>query len=129
MKGKKHHEDGHMAHHEMYGHHPHKARHHRKAGGRIGGPKEGDIDKDEAPTDVYAGGSSPTVKEAKKKRGGSVGHHMKHVDMHGHHAKHRLDRPARKHGGKVGGGAEMHPFSAASKVKTPAGRDVDALDD
>jgi hypothetical protein len=44
------------------------------------------------------------------------------VDAHGDMAKHRLDRPARKHGGKVG--SEMSPVSSAHNVKTPAGREV-----
>jgi hypothetical protein len=87
-------------------------------GGKV---QKGDMARDEAPSDVYAGANSNVLKEAaKKKRGGA----MKHVGMHGESAKHRLDRPARKSGGRVG--SEMSPFSAASKVKTPAGRDVDA---
>jgi hypothetical protein len=128
MKGKHHsaheHHDihAHVKHHSMKHHRPH-----RKHGGKV---EEGEMAHDETPTDVYAGAGSPTVKEAsKKKRGGALkhhAHHMKHVEAHGEHSKHRLDRPARKHGGKVGGGAEMHPLSAASKVRTPPGRDVDS---
>jgi hypothetical protein len=132
MKGKHHHGDtaaqhhkGHMDHHDLSHHH----RAHRKHGGHVGNvAHEGDVAHDEAPHDVYAGANSPTVKEAmKKKRGGKVHHGHKEVEMHGHKAHHRLDRPARKHGGKVG--AEMNPFSAARHVKTPAGRDVDSVED
>ena len=125
---KKHHghHDGHHGHHEMHGRPYHednlKGRHHRKRGGRA---MEGDIAHDPAPHDVYAGAGSEVVKEAERKHGGRTKHHMKHLHAHGEHAKHRLDRPARKHGGKVGG-AEMHPFSAAHNVKTPAGRQVEA---
>jgi hypothetical protein len=90
----------------------------------MNGPAKGDVAKDEAPRTVYAGAGSEVVKSAmKKKRGGSV-KKAKHVEAHGAHAKHRLDRPARKAGGRVG--ADMKPFSSAANVKTPAGRDVDS---
>jgi hypothetical protein len=76
---------------------------------------------DATPSDVYAGGSSNVVKEAKaRKHGGRA----KDVMAHGKDSKHRLDRPARKSGGKVG--AEKSPFSAAHNVKTPAGRMVES---
>ena len=92
-----------------------RARHAK--GGKV---EEGFIVNDETPSDVYAGKDSPTVKEASAhKRGGKV----KHVAMQGEQSKSRLDRPARKAGGRVG--SDMSPFSSASKVKTPAGRDVD----
>ena len=105
----------------MKGHTGNTGRTARKDGGRLGGPAKGDIAHDETPKEVYAGAGSNVVKEAaKKKRGGAA----KHVAAHGKMAKHRLDRPARKSGGGVG--AEMRPLSAASNVKTPAGRDVDA---
>lgn len=82
---------------------------------------------DETPHDVYAGAGSNVLKEAsKKRRGGALKHKMKNVEMHGKHAHHRLDRPKRKSGGKVGKGADMHPFSSAHDVRTPAGRDVDS---
>jgi hypothetical protein len=121
MKGKHH-----SAHHDIHAHVKHHSmKHHRSAHAKGGKVSEGVMAHDETPHEVYAGAGSDVVKEAsKKKRGGKVAHHMKHVAMHGEHAKHRLDRPARKSGGRVG--SEMAPFSAASKVKTPAGRDVDA---
>jgi hypothetical protein len=113
-----------MKHHPMGPHATKRLRGHYKKGGVV---HEGDIAHDETPDEVYAGARSHVVREASaKKRGGSVHHgkhHMKHVEMHGEHAKHRLDRPARKAGGRVG--SEMNPLSAASRVKTPAGRDVD----
>ena len=126
MHGEHHH--GHHAHHAVKKHSMHtmKRAHHKK-GGAVESPMHGQVDKDETPHDVYAGANSPTAKEAKekhasRKRGGRT---HKHVEMHGHHAHHRLDRPARKSGGPVHGGAEMRPFSAANKVKTPAGRMVE----
>ena len=84
-------------------------------------PMKGVKADDKKPGMVYAGGDSNVVKEASKyKRGGKV----KHVGMHGDKAADRLDRPKRKSGGGVG--SDMKPFSSAHKVKTPAGRDVDA---
>jgi hypothetical protein len=122
MKGKHHTIHTEVKHHSMK---HHAGKHHRKHGGRLGGPEHGDIAHDDTPKEVYAGAGSDVVKEAsKKKRGGAAKHHMKHVMAEGHMSKHRLDRPARKHGGGVG--AEMRPLSAAANVKTPAGRDVDA---
>jgi hypothetical protein len=137
MKGHKHHEmhgehhaHGGMAHHMVKKHSMHsmkRAAH--KKGGAVESPMHGQVDKDEEPKDVYAGEHSPTHKEAgekhaSRKRGGRTHKAHKHVEMHGHHAHHRLDRPARKSGGAVGG-AEMRPFSAANKVKSPAGRMVE----
>jgi hypothetical protein len=90
------------------------------------GPMKGQKAADATPSMVYAGGDSNVVKEAKaKKRGGSV--KGKHVAAHGKMAAHRLDRPARKAGGRVG--SDMKPFSSAANVKTPAGRDVDSEND
>ena len=84
-------------------------------------PMKGVRANDAKPGVVYAGAGSNVVKEASKyKRGGKV----KHVGMHGMKAGERLDRPKRKSGGGVG--SDMKPFSSAHKVKTPAGRDVDA---
>lgn len=67
----------------------------------------------------YAGGASNVAKEAEeKKRGGKVkkkagGH------VHGHMAKHRLDKPGRKRGGAVG--ADMKPLSSAYREKDAVG--------
>ena len=88
--------------------------------GKSGSMNKGVSITDAAPRSVYAGEDSNVVKEAKRyKRGGKIG--MKHVDAHGDMAKHRLDRSARKSGGRT-----TSPFSAAHNVKTPAGRTVDA---
>jgi hypothetical protein len=111
-----------------------------------GGPTKGDVYKDEAVTDVYAGKGSPTEKEAqerkhggrtKRKHGGHIanlehpkaehrakrkrGGHAMHAEhaVHGEHGKHRADRKARKSGGKVG--ADMNPLSSAHKGKEPKG--------
>lgn len=118
MKGKTHHAHGGHAHHMVKKHSMHalKGRSHHARGGKV---NEGDVPHDETPSDVYAGGSSHVVKEAKgRKHGGAA----KHVDAHGHKAHHRLDRPARKHGGRAG--SDMNPFSSAHNVKSPPGRDV-----
>jgi hypothetical protein len=88
--------------------------------GKSGSMNKGVHVDDRTPSSAYAGEDSEVLKEAKRyKRGGKIG--MKHVDAHGDKAKHRLDRPARKSGGRT-----MSPFSAAHNVKSPAGRDVDS---
>jgi len=129
----KHHSEhhGHHAHHMVKKHSMHaiKGRSHHKKGGAVESPMHGEVDHDETPSEVYSGAGSHVVKEAgekhaSRKRGGRTHKAHKHLEMHGHHAHHRLDRPARKSGGAVGG-SEMRPFSAANKVKTPAGRMVE----
>jgi hypothetical protein len=111
MKGKHHAHHGIHAHEEHLGHHAHvkhhsmkhhaDMKHHRKhhaKGGATTHDEHGEFAHDETPNEVYAGAGSHVVKEAsKKKRGGA----LKHVAAHGHHAKHRLDRPARKAGGRT----------------------------
>lgn len=95
-----------------------KGRTHRSGSGSA---QRGVHVSDMSPSSVYAGGGSNVVKEAKaRKHGGRA----KDVMAHGKDAKHRLDRPARKSGGKVG--SEKSPFSAAHNVKTPAGRMVES---
>lgn len=75
-------------------------------------------DLEEAPDveEVYAGGGSNVVKEAKgamRKRGGSVKHHEHEAE--GEERKHHAGRkPRRASGGKVG--AERHPFSGAATM-------------
>jgi len=127
-----HHAHGGHAHHMVKKHSMHtmkRAAH--KKGGKVESPMHGEVDEDPTPKEVYAGAGSHTVHEAEEKHaarkhgGRAKKMHMKHLDMHGKHAHHRLDRPARKSGGAVAGGAEMRPFSAANKVKTPAGRMVE----
>ena len=131
MHGEHHAHGGHV-HHMVKKHSMHSMkRAHHKKGGAVESPMHGHVDEDAEPTDVYAGEHSPTHKEAgekhaSRKRGGRTHKAHKHLEMHGHHAHHRLDRPARKSGGPVHGGAEMRPFSAANKVKSPAGRMVES---
>lgn len=75
------------------------ARHkkHKAAGGKI----------------ANAGGNPEVEKEAEeKKKGGKVV-----GKMHGGHSKHRLDRPGRKRGGRVG--ANMAPLSTAHSTSSP----------
>lgn len=88
-----------------------RARHKHEAGGVI--------DKDPAPSEVYAGKGSNVEKEADEKAsGGKVHKRMKsggHVE--GHAGKRRLDRPGRKSGGGVG--SDKTPLSSAARI-TPA---------
>ena len=56
-----------------------------------------------------ASGNPEVIKEAEeKKRGGKV-----MGKMHGAMSRHRLDRPGRKRGGRVG--ADMSPLSSANR--------------
>lgn len=109
-------------------------RHRRAAGGRDPewDGKKGEEDRDDAPTDVYAGKGSNVAKEAdERKRGGKVakkreekredkdarkerkaGGRVEKLDGHG--ARHRLDRPGRKRGGGVG--ADKSPLSSAART-------------
>ena len=132
MHGEHHEHDGHHGHHihhtvKKHSMHSMKHRGHHAKGGAV---SEGEVPHDDEPRDIYAGANSPTVheageKHAARKHGGRAkkhAHHMKHVEAHGKHAHHRLDRPARK----SGGGVEMRPFSSAHNVKTPAGRMVES---
>lgn len=81
------------------------ARHkHKKASGGV-------ALKESSPSDVYAGGSSNVLKEAREKHnkgGKAMGH------AHGAKAKMRMDRPGRKRGGGVG--SNMKPLSTAATV-------------
>lgn len=72
-------------------------KHHRDDGGRVG---------------MRVSGNPDVFEEAdERKRGGKV-HKKKHVRMpEGKMAKHRMDRPGRKMGGRVG--ADKHPLSSA----------------
>lgn len=107
----------HHMHHAHGGkaHHAHGGKAHRKHKAD-GGPMHGEMDKDEAPSEVYAGAGSHVASEAKeKKRGGRAMKHVGHVS--GHKAKARADRPARKSGGRIG--CEASPFSSAARGTEP----------
>jgi hypothetical protein len=69
-----------------------------------------------------AGGNKKVMNEAKeRKRGGKVMKEEKMAGkMHGEMSRHRLDRPGRKRGGRVG--ADMNPLSSAHNT-TGAGPD------
>lgn len=78
----------------------------------------GEIFKDEAPKEVYAGKGSKVEEEAdEKKHGGRAkrrrgGHVMKHVGkVGGEKAMERMDRKPRKAGGRTG--SDKNPFSSA----------------
>lgn len=123
MKGHKEHHGHHEhdIHAHVKGHSMKHHRKHRKTGGAAYHDEHGHEVHDESPSDIYAGANSKVVKEAREKhRRGGAAH--KHLEAHGHHAKHRLDRPARKSGGRAN--SDMHPFSSAHEVKSPAGRDL-----
>ena len=96
----------------------HKAHHHKhpRAAHKDGGVAEYKMDK--APSDVYAGGSSNVVKEAKERKWGGKAKNVGSV--HGKHASHHAGRKPRKSGGKVG--ADTNPLSSAHRGTTPKGR-------
>lgn len=94
----KHHEAHHEGHHMAHGGHAkgHHGHHHRKHKAKGGGI-------------AVAGGNPKVIEEADKKKRGGRAKEMGH--MHGHHPKHRLDRPGRKRGGRVG--SNRSPLSTA----------------
>lgn len=63
--------------------------------------------------EIKNAGGNPYVEEEaeEKKKGGKVV-----GKMHGKHSKHRLDRPGRKRGGRVG--ADMSPLTGAHKASS-----------
>lgn len=76
----------------------------------------GVVAKDTAPSEVYAGGGSNVVKEAKaRKRGGKA-----MGKVHGDKAPKRADRMARKSGGSC----VDNPMSSAAKGTPPKGHKV-----
>lgn len=77
----------------------------------------GKFDANPAPKDVYAGGESNVVEEAKKrKKGGKV---------MGEKAAGRCDRAPRKRGGRASGGASIsQDWQAAQKTSNRPGADV-----
>jgi len=96
MKGNAHHHKHPRAEHECHGG---KA---FKRGGKV--EEEGHMDKDEAPSDVYAAAKSKVRKEADDKedgfkKGGRAKKEVHH--MEGHKGKHHAGRKPRKSGGKV----------------------------
>ena len=80
--------------------------------GKMNSPKRGVVAMDKAPSDVYEGGSSNVVKEAKAKKHGGKAEGMK--------AMHRADRKPRKAGGRTG--SNMNPLSSAASGTAPKGR-------
>lgn len=130
---KDHHTSHHVEHHS--GHHGH---HHHKGGGDVHIPhanEEKPVEK-EARKKYKRGGKTVhpmTGEDDMHMAHGGHSHHQKH-HAHGGHAHkgkkkhiheasggaphHRMDRPARKSGGKVG--ADQHPFSSAAKITAPA---------
>ena len=97
----------------------------------------GVVDKDDAPSDVYAGKGSNVEKEAEeRKKGGRVARktggvvhrekmeHLKHAHhvamVHGEASKQHAGRKPRK----AGGACESHLFSAAAKGEKPAGHSM-----
>lgn len=85
-----------------------------------GGPTRGVDMKEPAPSDVYAGGASNVLKEARSKRARGGKADMK---VMGANKRHRLDRPGRKRGGGVG--SDARPLSSAARASAPAGRSLE----
>lgn len=98
-------------------------RKHRETGG-VNEAEEDVKDRPEARTNAKKIDDEAEEKKrggrAKRKRGGRMPEHAKHVEMHGEHEKARADRKPRKDGGRTG--ADAHPFSSARKGTTPPGR-------
>lgn len=88
----------------------------------------GVVDKDDAPSTVYAGKGSKVVEEAEqKKKGGAVCAKKDGGKVEGGKTRLRLDRPGRKMGGRVG--ADKSPLSSAASSSNPTGHSADAVTD
>lgn len=88
---------------------------------KIESAKKGVVVGDKTPSMTYAGGDSNVVKEAKaRKKGGAC--KKEGGKAMGKEAVKRLDRPARKAGGKVG--ANERPLSTAAHTSDRPGGDV-----
>jgi len=88
----------------------------KAAKSKIESPKKGVVVGDKTPSMTYAGGDSNVVKEAKARKKGGM------CKAEGGKAAHRLDRPKRKAGGKVG--ANERPLSTAAHTSDRPGGDV-----
>jgi hypothetical protein len=96
-----------------------RARH--KKSGDSGGSGVGQLKAEPNVKEVYAGSGSNVLKEAKaRKNGGRIDKMIK-----GKKSKMRLDRPGRKHGGRVG--ADKSPLSSAASVSSPKGHKEAAI--
>lgn len=106
----------------------HKGSHHRKHR-----EEGGVVDRDDAPSMVYAGKGSNVENEAdEKKHGGRAkrkhgGHVMKHMGkVEGAKEKMRMDRKPRKSGGRTG--ADKSPFSSARHGEDAVGHKSEEVD-
>lgn len=96
--------------------------------GRKNRASGGVIPEDRKTSMVYAGKDSNVVKEAEeRKRGGGVRKKHKHGGaIEGEKAKHRLDRPGRKSGGRVG--CDKAPMTGAHKMSARPGESFSAVE-
>ncbi len=88
----------------------------KAAKSKMESPKKGVVVGDKTPSMTYASGDSNVVKEAKARKKGGM------CKAEGGKAAKRLDRPARKAGGKVG--ANERPLSTAAPPSDRPGGDV-----
>jgi len=101
-----------------------RGKHKRSEGGKLPEAyKEGKDVSDKGASDVYSGGSSNVVKEARKAKKGGAMCRKDGGKVGGKMSEKRMDRKPRASGGKVG--AESRPFSAASSIKDRPGGDMD----
>jgi hypothetical protein len=96
--------------------------HHRAKGGAVGGRK-GEWVSGNEDVKKEAEGEEPYDKGDERKRGGKV---KKKHEMHaeGEKSKHRMDRPRRAKGGRVGG-SDRNPLSSAHKGGKASEPDVE----
>lgn len=76
--------------------------------------------------DMKVSGNPDVFKEADERKKGGRAKKKKHVHMEGHKGKHRMDRPGRKTGGRVG--ADKAPLSSAHRA-TSTGERADGQPD
>jgi hypothetical protein len=96
--------------------------HHRASGGGIGGRK-GEWVSGNEDVKKEAEGKEPYDEGDERKRGGKVKKKKHEIHAEGEKARHRMDRPKRAHGGRVG--SDRNPFSSAKNPSKGPEPDVE----
>ena len=99
---------------------------HKKAGGSVGNDMDGEEEsKGSVKAKKYTADSNVLDESEERKKGGRVKKRADGGKVEGEKPKHRMDRPKRKAGGRVG--SDKSPFSSAHVVSGAQGHDTDDM--